>query len=101
MDFASWILQEGFLAHCSHQKVSISHHNKISLLGAAAVSSFHQSSNSQVNRGCETAHLMKTSSAQEQHLAPEAVLVLIWSSLGGRPELGSTVHHTLRTSSHF
>lgn len=50
--FASWIFQEGFLAHCSHQTLSFSHQtlsfshlNKISPLGDAAISSFHPSLN--------------------------------------------------------
>lgn len=44
-DFASWIFQEGFLAHCSHQTLSFSHLNKISPMGDAAISSFHPSLN--------------------------------------------------------
>lgn len=73
MDFASWILQEGFLARCSHQTVSFSHLNKISPLGDTAISSFHPSLNSQVTRGCETAHFTKARWAQEQHLTPDTV----------------------------
>jgi len=71
VDFASWILQEGFLTHYCHQTVSFSHLSKISPLGDAAVSSFPPSLNSQVTRGCETAHFTKATSAQEQYLKPD------------------------------
>lgn len=72
VDFAGWILEEGLLAHCSHQIASFSH--LISSLGDAAISSFHPSLNSQVTRGCETAHFTKAGSAQEQYLTPDTVV---------------------------
>lgn len=107
----------------SPSSVCLSHFNKISPLGVAAVSSFHPSLNSQVTRGYETAPFTKTRALRIR--IPQQMLwcavtqcswpLLVWRRMlpaatkvpsfswepepwAKRTEPQSTAYHTLRAS---
>lgn len=120
VDFASWNLQEGLLAHCSNQTVSFSNLNKISPLGdaasiplwipkaAEAVRHIVSRKQDQLRRGISHQVLGRA-------VAPCSRLVLVWRQMppaatkmlssswelepwAKRPELGPAAHRGLRTS---